>query len=320
MSGNDDDTRFDGLYLNAIQQSKGIEPFLDSIFSFLRRKTDFFEGPKESGPDHAMNATTTVLKKHADLHVADKKKKSSPPKKKKAATKPTKAADDDVIELGSDGQFDVLAASSSQKSEDKGLPTSVKDAEPSEPQTNDMGGDVDGEKKKTPPPVGNGGTIPGKYAWTQTLSELIANIPVPPNTRGKDLDVVIAKQHFKAGLRGQPPIVDGTLTHAVICDDSFWTVEDGNRLVVNLQKLNQMEWWSAVCEGDPPIDVKTIQPENSSLADLDGETRTTVEKMMYDQRQKAMGKPTSEEAEKFALLEKFKQQHPEMDFSNAKFS
>jgi hypothetical protein len=45
MSG---DERFDALLMNIAQTQRGIEPLLDSVFSFLRRKTDFFSGAEQA--------------------------------------------------------------------------------------------------------------------------------------------------------------------------------------------------------------------------------------------------------------------------------
>jgi len=67
--------------------------------------------------------------------------------------------------------------------------------------------------------------------------------------------------------------------------DSLWTLEsDGaNRtLQLTLVKVDGMSWWNCVIEGDPKINTQKVEPESSKLSDLDGETRSTVEKMMFD--------------------------------------
>jgi CS domain/N-terminal conserved domain of Nudc. len=335
-----DDERFDGLYLNVAQTARGIEPLLDTVFSFLRRKTDFFAGPPGSG-DRGMDAAIAkvheVLKKHADIHKKDQAAKEAKIKTKAEKVQPApKKKKGDVLELGADGGFDISPPKESSEvatavPEPKVEPKEVElkettsipqsDALKLEPKTVPKT-EKDLDDAHVPAPLGNGGFVDGKYTWTQTLDEVTVSVLLPENTKGRDLNVTIGKKVLKVGLKSKTGtfIINAPLTKTVICDDSFWTVEDGNRLVINLQKCNQMEWWAGVCEGDPTIDVKTISPESSNLADLDGETRQTVEKMMFDQRQKAMGKPTADEQQKFDMLEKFKLAHPEMDFSNAKFN
>lgn len=311
------DDRFDGLYVNVANQTQGIEPLLDSVFSFLRRKSDFFKGPPGSGngTEQAVATVQNILRKHADIYLSDEKKKyveAVMKKEKKTKQKAGKAKiKEGVIELDADGGFDISSRKSSAKDEDS-TATLHSDKKPKPLKSNDAGEDA--EEDDSPPPIGNGGNVEGKYIWTQTLQELSVSVPLPNSTRGRDLNVVMNKKHLKISLKGKI-LVNDYLTRTIIVDDSFWTVEDGNRLVLTLQKLNQMEWWESICENDPKINVQKVQPENSQLSDLDGETRQTVEKMMFDQRQKAMGKPTIDEQKKNDILEKFKLSHPEMDFS-----
>lgn len=50
---------------------------LDTVFSFLRRKTDFFNGPSGEGSDKVVTKVNEVLQKHIRLYSdgIEKKKK-----------------------------------------------------------------------------------------------------------------------------------------------------------------------------------------------------------------------------------------------------
>lgn len=154
----------------------------------------------------------------------------------------------------------------------------------------------------------------------QTLGELEIRLQVPPGTSGKDLTVLIKKKALTVGLKKQDPLLDGELPKDIKVEESTWTLDDNKEVVIHLEKINKMEWWSQIILGHPSIDTSKIQPENSKLGDLDAETRSMVEKMMFDQRQKELGKPTSDELKKHEILKKFQEQHPELDFSKAKIN
>ena len=143
-------------------------------------------------------------------------------------------------------------------------------------------------------------------------------IQLPGATRGRDVSVVVNRNDISVTMKNGQVLVKGALPKPADWDDITWTIVDSTTLHLTIPKENKMEWWDCVVRGHPTIDTQKVTPENSRLGDLDGETRATVEKMMYDQQRKAAGLPTSEEEKKQEMIKKFMSAHPEMDFSQAK--
>ena len=66
------DDRFDNMFYTVAQQAQGIEPLLDALFSFLRRKTDFYTGASK---DKVESLVLGLVNKHYDIHEKDVKVK-----------------------------------------------------------------------------------------------------------------------------------------------------------------------------------------------------------------------------------------------------
>jgi len=330
--------RFDGILLNIAQQGGSIENILDIFFGFLNRKTDFFTGAQDEKAAEAL--VLKYYKKHwksgqkkrteqqEKNRLADEeRKKRAEDKKKKDEEEYTKRQaeqkkkDDEEqpkIEEVTEEEAAEIKAEKAGKGKKEEKAEEGKD-EKEEGKDDKKEDEKEEEESKEPPPLGNGGKT-DKYTWTQTLSTLEVFVDLRPGLKAKQIVCDIGGETLKVGIKGEPLLLDGKMHSKVKTDDCMWTLLDNKCVQITIEKFDNMKWWSCVMQGDGEIDTKKIVPENSKLSDLDGETRMTVEKMMYDQRQKAAGKPSSDQEKQHDLLEKFKSAHPEMDFSKAKIN
>lgn len=112
--------------------------------------------------------------------------------------------------------------------------------------------------------------------WWQTVGEVFVEVEVPKGTRGRDVQVEITPTHVSCTVRGKS-LFSGNLRRTVVADESTWTIEEQQRLLMLLVKTepaNSEKVWESLLEGqyapDPlvmhemmkKLDLEKFQIEN----------------------------------------------------------
>jgi len=235
-----------------------------------------------------------------------------------AAEKAKKEEESQVCEVTDEEAERIMNEEAAKKA---GAPPVSSEAE-KDTENKEEGEEEEEKDKSQKPNSGNGGST-DLYDWEQNLSEVTVNVKMPKGVTPKMLKVDLTTKKVSIAIKGGETILSGEFPKPIKADDSLWCIEDGNHgekvIQLSLTKKETQCWWDCVIQGDTKINTQKVEPENSKLSDLDGDTRSVVEKMMFDQRQKQQGLPTSDEMEKQNKLKAFMDAHPEMDFSKAKF-
>ncbi|CAF3852091.1 unnamed protein product, partial [Rotaria magnacalcarata] len=337
-----DTEKYDAILMNvASQHTGGIQELLDTLFGFFARKTDLYTSPNvtDKPEDLILKAFRKWEKVAVEKHKKDKAERDETDRirrdklrRKREEEEAAKNESSRIVEVTDEEAEKIKQESAQAKAQKLATDDETPVEKQSEPATTtESSGDNDennkdakkededeneDDKGKEKPNKGNGWDGP-EYSWTQTLEEIDLRVPIKLNIRVKSKDIIVKfeRKHLYVGLRGHPPIIDGETFAELKKEESMWTLDDGKAIHIVIEKINKMEWWSRVVKTDPEINTRKVQPENSKLSDLDGETRSMVEKMMYDQHRREAGLPTSDEQKKQDMLKKFMEAHPEMDFT-----
>ena len=137
-------------------------------------------------------------------------------------------------------------------------------------------------------PVDNGGRT-DKYVWQQTAYDITLLFPLHNNEyRKKDIILDWSTQRLKLTIKGEI-VYEGEFTETIKCESSTWYIEDNN-ILIELDKFKKHSWWKSAFLGDDEIDTSKVTPASESFSDLDSSTKSTIDKMLFEQDMKERNK------------------------------
>lgn len=299
------DERFDPLLLQMCQGHDSMASILNTFFSFLHRKTDFYE----------------VLQGDARVGfppgVADKMVVQAFTRyKEQQSGAPSRAALE--AELERKHRREAVAAKTSAPApappperkktplaeSKKKPPAAAAPASTAAPVPAPVPAKAGADTRQEPLAPYNGAQEEG-YTWAQTSVDVTVQLFVPKGTRAKELDVNFTASKLSVKLKSGSgdALIDGELFEKIAVDECTWSLEVGNgEMTITMEKVRE-RWWKTVIVGQGATEIDTTKVDSvKSIDEYDGETQGAIRKIMYDQDQKAKGLKTSDEMSQEDML------------------
>ncbi|XP_048758289.2 nudC domain-containing protein 3-like [Ostrea edulis] len=319
---------YDSALLGIIQHEGEILKFLDVVLGFLYRRTDFYRVMKSRDdklgfpPGVAAKMLLNMFKKYDDLTRKDDEEREKIMQKKQhqeyAVPPPAK-----IVEISLETNTTLSTTESPKRQCNvNGNPTPVETNEESKPQQMSATSTRDKEPDPNNPPPSKrqddeddpelaakqkvfqanpesyNGAVRDNYSWSQSITDVDIRIQIPNYiVKGRDVKVDIEKKRVKVSHKTDSgswtEIVNGDLPWEINKEESMWTLVPKEHVHINLEKREE-RWWEAVLTTEEKISVRKIDASRP-MTDLDDEAQAKIEEMMYNEQQKRMGKPTSQE-------------------------
>lgn len=282
--------RFDQLYLNIAQGAGGIDGLLNSFFSFMIRRTDFFY---EADPGDKMGFPPGVAKKmliNIFEGYQNEYYKKVPKKSIEDYQKKLKAMQNKIKK---------------QQKKPENLPKKKKI--PEIPPTQNKKPKISSKKSEKDSKYNKISTYNGgetkNYRWSQAVRDLTVEFDLNTPTKGKELEVILKRDYIKIYHKTQKKILaEGNLYDKIKVDDSTWNIDSKTNLVIFLEKYEE-NIWKTIIKGDEEIDTSKVD-NSKKIDEFDEETQGALRKVMYEQNRKQRGLPSTEEEKQNEFLKK----------------
>lgn len=321
---------YDNALLGILQHVGNIQDFLQIYFGFLYRKTDFYRllsGPNDHmgfPPGVAEKMVLKTFKLFEKLAEHDRERQQSELRRRQERCVPPPAVQELEVSTEEVEEQSTEAGQAESSSSDPGSASAPDSSEAKVDAQSDSssGGAGSGpssqgatasstpaeqiQEKFQSNPDSYNGAVRENYIWSQDYTDVEVKVFVPKTViKGRQVSVSLQSSSLKVSVREgaeEKTLMEGEFTHKINTENSLWSLEPGNCVVLSLSKTSEV-WWNAVLKGEKEIDVNQINRERS-MATVDDEEHAVLDRLTFDYHQKLQGKPQSHEMKVHEMLKK----------------